>query len=107
MEKKNPCKGAGFDECEDEADIENKYEFEAKDAFVQSIDGVFLEGDDEEIKLLFFYFNPTVTPLEDELVQCKCVAEFRASRTRFLEIVKNINIRADCFQRKSDNIMFA
>jgi hypothetical protein len=107
MEEIMLCKEAGFDEHEAEDDIENKYELEVKDTVVQSVDGVFLEGDDEEIKLLFFYLKPMVNPMENELVKCRCVAELRTSRSNFLVIARDIKKRVDSFRSKSDNIMFA
>ena len=49
MEKNMP-------EREDFDEVEFTLDFE--DAIVQPVDGVIVQGDDEEIKLLFFYVKP-------------------------------------------------
>ena len=62
-----------------------------EDAIVQPIDGVIIQGDEEEIKLLFFYIKPDSNHNEDGIARCKCVAEFRVSRSRFMDISRDIN----------------
>ena len=61
------------------------------EAQVQSIDGVIIEGDDEVARLLFYYYKPKGVDAEGELVKCRCIAEFRVSRSKLKEIVKDIN----------------
>lgn len=71
--------------CEpDDEDLE-KMELDIEDTFVQVVDGIIVGGDDEEVKMLFFYRKPC---LQDE---CRAVVEFRTSKSRFLEISREIN----------------
>jgi len=58
-------------------EVEITLDFE--DAIVQPVDGVIIQGDDEEIKLLFFYLKSESNHDEDDIARCKCVAEFRMS----------------------------
>ena len=51
-----------------------------EDAIVQPVDGVSIQGDNEEIKLLFFYMKPESNHDEEGVARCKCVAELRVSR---------------------------
>jgi len=82
MEKRIPRE---MEACEpDDEDLE-KLELDIEDTFVQVVDGIIVGGDDEEVKMLFFYKKPCV---QDE---CKGVVEFRTSRSRFLEISREIN----------------
>ena len=61
------------------------------DAQVQSIDGVIIEGDEEIARLLFYYYKTKGIDAEEELVRCKCIAEFRVSRSKLKEIVIDFN----------------
>ena len=64
--------------------------------------------DDEEIKLLFFYLKPDSNHDEDGIVRCKCVAEFRVSCSKFLDISRDINIRVNEIETERKKIsMFA
>ena len=102
MEKNMP-------EREDFDDVESKeitLDFEG--AIVQPVDGVIIQGDDEEIKLLFFYVKPESNHDEDGIPRCKCVAEFRVSRSRFMDISRDINIKVKNIERGKKKIsMFA
>ncbi len=99
MEKNMP-------EREDFDEVEITLDFE--DAIVQPVDGVIIQGDDEEIKLLFFYVKPDSNHDEDGIPRCKCVAEFRVSRSRFMNISRDINIKVTDIEREREKIsMFA
>jgi len=82
MEKRKPRE---IEACEpDDEDLE-KLELDMEDTFVQVVDGIIVGGDDEEIKMLFFYKKPGIQD------QCRAVVEFRTSKSRFLEISREIN----------------
>jgi len=82
MEKRIPRE---MEACEpDDEDLE-KLELDMEDTFVQVVDGIIVGGDDEEIKMLFFYKKPG---MQD---QCRAVVEFRTSKSRFLEVSQEIN----------------
>ncbi len=102
MEKNMP-------EREDFDEIESKeitLDFEG--AIVQPVDGVIVQCDDEGIKLLFFYVKPDSNHNEDGIPLCKCVAEFRVSRSRFMDISRDINIKVTDIERMREKIsMFA
>jgi hypothetical protein len=91
---KNVSEREDFDEVEITLDFE--------DAIVQPVDGVIIQGDDEEIKLLFFYVKPESNHDEDGVARCRCVAEFRVSRSRFMNISRDINIKVRDIQRGKD-----
>jgi len=98
--EKNKSEREDFDEVEIAVDFE--------DALVQPVDGVVIQGDDEEIKLQFFYVKPESNNEEDGIPRCKCVAEFRVSRSRFIDISRDINIKVKDIQREREKIsMFA
>lgn len=110
MEKKNVPKNivCEFDECEEEMDFQQEnLEFDADDVIVQAIDGVVISNNDDEIKMLFFFIKPGEYPEMDDRVQCKAIAEFRTSPSKFLSIVKGINEKANDFKREKNNCMFA
>ncbi len=75
-----------------------------EDAIVQPIDGVIIQGDEEEIKLLFFYIKPDSNHSEDGVARCKCVAEFRVSRSRFMDISRDINVKVKDIEREREKI---
>ena len=108
MEKIKLCKEVGFEEdCEDEFDFETELEFDIENILVQVIDGAVISNDDELIKMLFFYVKPGEDPETDDKIECKAVAEFRISRSKFMNMFKNINKKVSYYQRKSDSLMFA
>ena len=79
-----------------------------EDAVVQPVDGVIVDGDNEEIKLQFFYVKPDSNHDEDGIPRCKCDAEFRVSRSRFIDISRDINIKVKDIERDMEKIsMFA
>ena len=61
------------------------------EAIVQAIDGVLIKANDEEVRLLFYYHKPDGIDVEDEVIYCKGVAEFRFSKKNFYGILKNLN----------------
>lgn len=69
-------------------------ELDVDDAVVDVVDGVVIEGDDEEVRLLFYHHKPNGIDLKDEVVRCKCVSEFRISRSSFLPMTMNFNRKA-------------
>lgn len=77
------------EEPEDGADIA----IDTSEAIVQSIDGVIIQGDDEEVKMMFYYYEPDSYDEDSDVIRCKGIVEFRASRSNFLSIVKTINKR--------------
>lgn len=79
---------------EPEPDIDYELEIDACEAIVSPVDGVIIEGDDEEIKLLFYHFKPKGIDVEGEIIRCKCVVEFRISRHKFLPVAKHISEKA-------------
>jgi hypothetical protein len=80
---------------EDEEEVLCDLDLDTKDTIVQAVDGVIIDGDDEEIKLLFYYIKPAQDEEIAGIIQCKCVAEFRVSRSRFLEIASDIKQAVD------------
>jgi hypothetical protein len=102
MEKNMP-------EREDFDEVKSKeITLDFEDAIVQPVDGVIVQGDDEEMKLLFFYVKPESNHDEDGIPRCKCVAEFRVFRSRFIDISRDINIKVTNIEREKEKIsMFA
>ena len=96
-------------EREDFDEVESKeITLDFEDAIVQPVDGVIVQGDDEEIKPLFFYLKPESNHDEDGIARCKCVAEFRVSRSRFMDISRDINIKVKDIEKEREKIsMFA
>jgi len=75
------------------------------DILVQSVDGLIVGGDEEEIKLLFYYVKPESCIDEDGAVEGKGVAELRVSRSKFMGIAKEINIKMNEIQKGTDVIV--
>ena len=93
------CKEAGFEEdCEDDFDYEKELVFDLENTLVQVVDGLVISNDDELIKLLFFYIKPGENPETDDKIECKAVAEFRISRSKFMNMFKNMCKKMKCFQ---------
>lgn len=102
MEKNMPER----DDFDDAESKEIAVDFE--DAMVHPVDGVIVDGDNEEIKLQFFYVKPESNQDEDGIPRCKCVSEFRVSRSRFMDIARDINIKVKDIEREREKIsMFA
>ena len=72
------------------------------DILVQSVDGLITSGDEEEIKLLFYYIKPESCIDEDGAVEGKGVVELRVSRSKFMDIAKEINMRVKDIQKGMD-----
>lgn len=74
-----------------EEGIDFDLDLDIKDAIVEPIDGVLIKSTDDEIRLLFYYHKPDGMDVEEEVIKCKGVAEFRTSKNTFKEIVKDVN----------------
>jgi len=70
---------------------EFELDLDIAEAIVQVIDGVLIKANEEEIRLLFYYHKPDGIDVEDEVIYCKGVAEFRFSKKNFFNIIKNLN----------------
>ena len=67
----------GIEEEEGDIDFQqDNIELEVEEAIVQVIDGAIIDGDDEQIKILFYYIRPGGNVLEHDRVLCKGVASF-------------------------------
>ena len=86
--------------------VEITLDFE--DVIVQPVDGVIVQRDDEEIKLLFFYLKLESNHDEDSITWFNCAAEFRMFCSKFLDISRGIIIRVNDNGREREKIsMFA
>ena len=85
----------------EEADI---ISMDFDDILVQSVDGLITGGESEEIKLLFYYIKPESCIDDDGTIEGKGVAELRVSRSKFLDIAKEINEKVKDIQR-GKNVM--
>jgi len=83
----------------DEEDLE-KLELDIEDTLVQVVDGIIVGGDNEEVKMLFFYKKPGIQ-------SCRAVVEFRTSKSRFQEIAREVNEMAKVLRGNEANPMFA
>ena len=91
-----------------EEDEKEKIELDVDDVLVRPIDGVIIGGDEEEIKLLFFYLKPESYYEDEETTQCRCVVELRMSSSKFLNISRELNERVKDLERGRTEIpMFA
>jgi hypothetical protein len=75
----------------DEEGIIFELDMDIKDAIVEPIDGVLIKDVDDDIRLLFYYHKPGGMDIDEEIIECKGVAEFRTSKQVFKEIVKKVN----------------
>jgi len=96
MEK---IKSRKIEACEPDNEDLEQLELDVDDTYVQVVDGIIVGGDDEEIKMLFFY----KTPLQDK---CKGIVEFRTSKSRFVEIYQEINDMVKVIRGNEFNPMF-
>ena len=81
-------------------------ELDFDDTLVGTVDGVLINGDDEEVKLLFYHIKPNGVDPEDETIKCKGVAELRISRSRYNTIAKDMGKSLSFYntnQRKIDD----
>ena len=72
------------------------------DILVQTVDGLIVGDDEEEIKLLFYYVKPESCIDENGTIEGKGVAELRVSRSKFMDIAKEINIKVNEIQKGRD-----
>jgi len=72
------------------------------DILVQSVDGLITSGDEDEIKLLFYYVKPESYIDEDGTIEGKGVVELRVSCSKFMDIAKEINMRVKDIQKGTD-----
>jgi hypothetical protein len=85
----------------------DKIAMDFDDTLVQSVDGLITDGDDEEIKLFFFYVKPESYINEDEVKECKCVVELRVSCNKLTGIANEINEKMKDIQNcKEVMVMF-
>ena len=92
-----------FEEVEKE-----KIVLDVDNVLVCPIDGVIIGGDEEEIKLLFFYLKPESYYEDEETTQCRCVVELRMSSSKFINISRDLNERLKDLERGRKEIsMFA
>ena len=105
VEKRYNGDNKDLDVHPDEPIIGPDYDLEVDidDAIVQAIDGVIIEGDDDEIRLLFFYYKPDMISNEDGAIRCKCIAEFRVSRSNFIPIAKDLYTKARNLRKYQTN----
>lgn len=93
----------------EDPDEEFELELDFDDIVVQAIDGVLIQGDQEEVRLLFYYYKPDRVDVEEETIRCKGVAEFRTSSSTFKAIAKSFNAKVRdlrTHQRKIDEHIF-
>ena len=79
-----------------ENDIDDNFDIEmdVNDSIIQTIDGVVIAGDYDEVKLRFVQLMPEGIDMEEEIIRCRCIAELRVSRKKFIPIAKELNRRA-------------
>ena len=84
-------------------------EIDFSDTIVDTIDGVLINGDEEEVRLLFYLIKPDGIDTNDETIKCKGIAEFRIPKSRYKSITKDMlkNLaKLDINQRKIDDFRF-
>lgn len=83
-------------------------ELDFNDTLVGTVDGVLINGDNEEVRLLFYHIKPNGVDPEDETIKCKGVAELRISRSRYNTITKDMGKSLTFYntnQRKIDDYL--
>jgi len=91
-EKENVEESANEYNEEEIEDEDVNLELDNDDTIVHATDGVFIGGDGEEIKILFFYFKPPSNPKEEnDKLRCKGTVEFRMTPSTFKAIVEQLN----------------
>ncbi|MBN1861613.1 MAG: hypothetical protein JW840_09160 [Candidatus Thermoplasmatota archaeon] len=88
-------------------------ELDMDNIVVLPIDGVVVENNDDEVKLLFYYYKPDRDNGEDDIIRCKCIAEFRVSPSHFITIAKDIinktsdiNVNQKKFNTGIEDVMY-
>jgi len=64
-------------------------DMDVDEAVVRVIDGVVIEGDTEEIRMLFYHHKPDPLDVTNNMIRCKAVAELRSSCKTFNKIAKD------------------
>ena len=108
--KNNKKTGKRCGEPDDEIDEgalleeeERQYiEIDAEDAIVRAIDGVLVDSDDEEVRMLFYHYTVYSELVPDDIPRFKAIAEFRTSKTVFNAIMKILNKSAKRNTRTKD-----
>ena len=90
--------------CEDEIEEDDDVEFDVDDVIVQPVDGIMIKKEEEEVRLLFFYFKPGMPDAENYLTRYKAVAEFRIPNSTFIKIAEDIEETALCFKEQQKKI---
>jgi hypothetical protein len=84
-------------------DQESQYiEIDAGDAIVRAIDGVLVDSDEEEVRMLFYHYTVYSELVPDDIPRFKAIAEFRTSKTVFNTIVRILNKNAKRNTRAKD-----
>ena len=84
-----------------------KITLDFENVLVQSVDGLIIGGDNEEIKLLFYYLRPESYINEDGVAEAKGVAELRVSSSKFMDIASEINEKIkDIKMESGEMVMF-
>jgi len=91
----------------EEEEIEEEYvdlELDTDDAIVYSADGVLVNENSEEIRLLFFYFKPLSNSKEkSDKLRCKGIVEFRMTPSRFKAVVEQLNEEWERLNKYGEN----
>ena len=90
-----------------ENDINDNFDIEmdVNDSIVQTIDGVIIAGDYDEVKLRFVQLIPEGIDLQEEIIRCKCIAELRVTRKKFIPMAKEINKRAKTLLTRQKSLL--
>ena len=98
--------GEPDDEIDEESPLdeqERQYvEIDAEDAIVRAIDGVLVNSDEEEVRMLFYHYTVESELVPDDILRFKAIAEFRTSKTVFNTIVRILNKSAKRTTRAKD-----
>ena len=84
--KRNMSEREDFEKVESD-----KMTVEVDDVLIQSIEGVIIGRDNDEIKLLFSYLMPESYLEENYIKEFKDIAELRGSCSKFMDISREIN----------------
>jgi len=56
------------------------------------------------LSFILFIFLSVPLLAEDGVARCKCVAEFRVSRSRFMDISRDINIKVTDIEKEREKV---
>jgi len=80
---------------------------EIDNLLVQSIDGVIIGGDAEQVNLLFYYIKPDSYNNSNYVVDGIGVAEFRISISKFINMSQDLNFKIKELNNNNEqNMMF-